>query len=432
MRSYHMGYIFYNILSMMAFPVLLVALVVRKKYRVGLCQRMGFIPQSVHDQLKGVHPIWIHAVSVGEVIASIPIIKKIKEVYPQKKIVLSTITSTGHDTARQKIPEIDFLIYFPYDFFFIVKKVLKIINPCIFIHTETEIWPNFLFFLHQREIPSVIVNGRISSKSCRHYKLFGWFFKKVFNKVSAFGMQSLGDYQRVIDIGAAPQKVLITGNMKFDQKTPDVNDRQKEELLNELNLGLEDKIFIAGSTHSAEEDIILEVFQQLIKEYSNLVLILAPRHPERFSEVEKLAKKRGFVVYRKSQIKKYQHLLSPQVILMDTIGELAQFYSVGEIIFVGGSLVNIGGHNLLEPLVYKKPVLFGPYIQNVSEFVNVLIESGAGILVPTKDDLLFQAQRLLSNKEEAQLRGARGFQVIKVNQGATEKNFEIIKRFISV
>ncbi len=426
-----MGYLFYNILSIIAFPVLVVALVVRRKYREGLCQRMGFIPKSVHDQLKGVHPIWIHAVSVGEVIASIPIIKKIKEVYPQKKIVLSTITSTGNDTARKKIPEIDFLIYFPYDFFFIVKKVLTIINPCIFIHTETEIWPNFLFFLHQREIPSVIVNGRISSKSCRRYKLFGWFFKKVFNKVSAFGMQSLVDYQRVIDIGADPQKVLITGNMKFDQKTPDVNDRHKEELLNELNLGLEDKIFIAGSTHSAEEDIILEVFQQLIKEYSNLILILAPRHPERFSEVEKLVKKRGFVVHRKSQIKKYQHLLRAQVILMDTIGELAQFYSIGEIIFVGGSLVNIGGHNILEPLVYKKPVIFGPYTQNVSEFVNALRESGAGILVTTKDDLLFQAQKLLNNKEEAQMRGERGFQVIKVNQGATEKNFAIIKRFLS-
>jgi len=426
-----MGYLFYNILSIIAFPVLVVALVVRRKYREGLCQRMGFIPKSVHDQLKGIHPIWIHAVSVGEVIASIPIIKKIKEVYPQKKIVLSTITFTGNDTARKKIPEIDFLIYFPYDFFFIVKKVLTIINPCIFIHTETEIWPNFLFSLHQRKIPSVIVNGRISSKSCRRYKLFGWFFKKVFNKVSAFGMQSLVDYQRVIDIGADPQKVLVTGNMKFDQKTPDVNDRHKEELLNELNLGLEDKIFIAGSTHSAEEDMILEVFQQLIKEFSNLILILAPRHPERFSEVEKLVKKRGFVVHRKSQIKKYQHLLRAQVILMDTIGELAQFYSIGEIIFVGGSLVNIGGHNILEPLVYKKPVIFGPYTQNVSEFVNALRESGAGILVSTKDDLLFQAQKLLNNKEEAQMRGERGFQVIKVNQGATEKNFTIIKRFLS-
>ena len=425
-----MGYIFYNILSIIALPVLLVAVVAKKKYRKGLCQRMGFIPKSVHDQLKGVHPFWIHAVSVGEVIASIPIIKKIKEVYPQKKIVLSTITSTGHDTARKKIPEIDFLIYFPYDFFFIVKKVLTIVNPCIFIHTETEIWPNFLFFLHQREIPSVIVNGRISSKSCRHYKLFKWFFKKVFNKVSAFGMQSLVDYQRVIDIGADPQKVLITGNMKFDQKIPDVNDRFNERLLNELNLGLENKIFIAGSTHSAEEDIILEVFQKLIKKYSNLILILAPRHPERFSEVEKLVKKKGLAVYRKSQITKYQHLSRPQVILMDTIGELAQFYSIGEVIFVGGSLVNIGGHNILEPLVYKKPVIFGPYIQNVSEFVDVLIESGAGILVTTKDDLLFQAQRLLSDKEEAQMCGERGFQVIKVNQGATEKNFEIIKSFL--
>ncbi len=393
---------------------------------------MGFIPKSVHDQLKGVHPIWIHAVSVGEVIASIPIIKKIKETYPQKKIVFSTITFTGNKTAREKISEIDFLIYFPYDFFFIVKKILTIINPCIFIHTETEIWPNLLFFLHQRQIPSVIVNGRISSKSCRRYKLFKWFFKKVFNKVSAFGMQSMIDYQRVLDIGADPQKVLITGNMKFDQKIPDANDDHKEKLLNELNLGWNDKIFIAGSTHSGEEDIILEVFQHLIKEYSNLVLILAPRHPERFSEVEKLMKKKGLTVHRKSQISKYRPLSRPRVILIDTIGELAQLYSIGEIIFVGGSLVNIGGHNLLEPLVYKKPVIFGPYTHNVSEFVDVLIESGGGIVVKTKEDLLFHAQRLLRNSEEVRIGGERGFHVLKVNQGATEKNLELIKHFISV
>ena len=183
-----MGYIFYNILSILIFPVLLLALLVaRKKYREGFSQRMGFIPQSIIDRLKGVCPIWIHAVSVGEVIASIPIIKKIKEVYPTKKILLSTITATGNETARQKIPEVDFLIYFPYDFFFVVKKVVGIINPCIFIHTETEIWPNFLFFLNQRKIPSVIVNGRISSKSCRVISFLGGFLKKFLIKYPLLG-----------------------------------------------------------------------------------------------------------------------------------------------------------------------------------------------------------------------------------------------------
>jgi 3-deoxy-D-manno-octulosonic-acid transferase len=284
---------------------------------------MGFIPKSIKDQLKGVRPIWVHAVSVGEVMASIPIIKKIKEAYPQKKIVLSTITFTGHNTAREKISEIDFLIYFPYDFFFVVKKVLSIINPCIFIHTETEIWPNFLYCLSQRQIPSVIVNGRISSKSCRHYKLLGWFFKKVFNKVSAFGMQSLIDYKRVIDIGTDPHKVIITGNMKFDQKIPEVTNGIKEKLLNELNLGLGDRIFIAGSTHFNEEGIILDVFQQLIKKHSNLILILAPRHPERFSEVEKLTKKRGLTFTEKSEIEKFRHSSKPHVILLDTIGNFS-------------------------------------------------------------------------------------------------------------
>ena len=425
-----MGYILYNILSIIGFPVLLFALAVRSKYRAGLWQRMGFISKKIRVQLTGYHPIWVHAVSVGEVLASVPIIRKIKKEHPQKKIVLSTITSTGNNTARQKLPEVDFLIYFPYDYFFIVQKVIKIIQPCIFIHTETEVWPNFLWVLKKNRIPSVIVNGRISAGSCRRYKLFGLFFKNVFNKVSAFGMQSFIDCKRVVDIGADPHKIFITGNMKFDKKNQDSTGTKKDELLKELGLDEKDKIFIAGSTHPPEEEGILWVFLELLKEKFNLILILAPRHPERFSEVEKLVKKRGLSLVRKSQIKNTKFASRPQVILLDTIGELAQTYSLGDVIFVGGSLVNVGGHNLLEPLVFKKPVIFGPYIQNISEIVNLLIQSEAGILVKTKEELLYQSKRLLINGKEAQALGERGFQVVNTHQGATEKNMAIIRRFI--
>ncbi|MCX8011604.1 MAG: 3-deoxy-D-manno-octulosonic acid transferase [Desulfobacterota bacterium] len=391
---------------------------------------MGFIPQDLQQQLKGVRPIWIHAVSVGEVMASIPIIKKIKSEYPQKKLVLSTITATGNQTARQKIPEVDFFIYFPYDFLFVVKRVINIINPCIFIHTETEIWPNFLYVLERNGIPSIIVNGRISAESCRRYKFLGWFFKKVFDKVSVFGMQSLVDSQRVIKIGVAPRKVLITGNMKFDQQIPEINEERRRELLGCFNWSAENKIFIAGSTHAPEEEIILEVFQRLTKKYPFLALIIAPRHPERFLEVEKLIKKKGLTFFRRSQAKQNPPSYMPQVILLDTIGELIQIYSLGDIIFVGGSLVNIGGHNLLEPLVYKKPVLFGPYIHNVLELVEILQRSGAGILVNNKEELYFQIQNLLDNKEEIHYRGDCGYQIIKANQGATEKNMNIIRQFL--
>ena len=423
-------YFLYNVVTLLAFPVIVGTVGFHKKYRAGFSQRMGFIPQSVQAQLKGSRPIWLHAVSVGEVTASMPIVRKIKEVHPRLKIVLSTITATGNYTAQQKIPEVDCVIYFPYDYFVIVNKVISMINPRIFIHTETEIWPNFLWALHYRGIPSVIVNGRISSASCRRYKLFGWLFKSVFNKISAFGMQSSVDYQRAIDIGADPQRVLLTGNMKFDQKAHDFTTHKREELLKDFSLGFEDRVFIAGSTHSGEEIIILDVFQKLITEYPRLVLILAPRHPERFQEAEKIVKEYGFTPIRKTQISKYERPFHPQVILLDTIGELSRIYTLGDIIFVGGSFVNIGGHNILEPVVHKKPVVFGPYMQNFSEIAQALEESGAGILARTKEDLLVQAKKLLNDKQHAQMLGEKGFQVIQKHQGATDRNMEMVNRFI--
>lgn len=425
-----MWYLFYNLVSFLALPIIVGALGINRKDREGLWQRIGFVPKQVRDKLNGSRPIWLHAVSVGEVTASIPIIKKIKAEHPTLKIVLSTITATGNYTARQKVPEADFVIYFPYDYIFVVDKVIGIINPCVFIHTETEIWPNFLWALQRRGIPSVIVNGRISLESSRRYKLFGCFFKNVFNKVSAFGMQSSIDFQRVIDVGADPKKVLLTGNMKFDQKSADVSLDEKIRCLEEFNLTPNHEVFIAGSTHPGEEEVILDVFQQLSQAYPRLVLILAPRHPERFQEVEKLIKGKGFTLVRRTQFIKNKSSCFAQVILLDTIGELSMTYGIGDVIFVGGSLVNIGGHNILEPLVYKKPVVFGPYMQNFSEIAHTLRDSGAGILVKTKKDLLLQAQRLLNNKDEAQQLGEKGFQIIKQHQGATDKNMEIINRFI--
>ena len=391
---------------------------------------MGFIPRQIRAQLKGSRPIWLHAVSVGEVTASIPIIKKIKEKYPQLKVVISTITTTGNYTVRKKIPEADLVIYFPYDYFFIVNRVISIINPCIFIHTETEIWPNFLWALNRRGIPSVIVNGRISLDSCRRYKLFGWFFKRVFNKISAFGMQSKIDYNRVIDIGVDSKKVFLTGNMKFDHKIPDVNPEKKERLLKDLNLYPEDQIFIAGSTHSGEEEVILDVFQQLIQEHPRLVLILAPRHPERFQEVEKLVKGKNFISARRTQIGKNNPSFHPQVMLLDTIGELSQLYGIGDIIFVGGSLVNIGGHNILEPMAYGVPVIFGPYMENFYDIANLTLKKRGGIQVDNEDSLFVNIKDILSNPKKRKLIGEAGLNIVKENRGATLKTVESILPFL--
>jgi len=393
---------------------------------------MGFIPRKIKRQLKDCRPVWLHAVSVGEVLASVPILKKIKKEHPEVNVVVSTITATGNYTVRQKIPEVDAVIYFPYDYFPIVQYVIGVVNPCIFIHTETEIWPNFLWVLHRRGIPSVIVNGRLSSQSSRRYKAFGWFFRDVFDKVAAYGVQSLVDYQRVIDMGVDPQRVLLTGNMKYDQDMPDVSGTEREQMIRNFHICPERKVFVAGSTHAGEEEIMLTVFENLLKKHPHLLLILAPRHPERFQEVEKLVKRHGLAMSRKTAIDRDEDRDSQaQVILLDTIGELSRVYSIGDVIFVGGSLVNIGGHNILEPVVFKKPVFFGPWMQNFSEITAAMREAGAGILVKTGEELEERADAFLSNEDEIRRLGEEGYAVIQRHQGATERNMKIINQFIA-
>lgn len=425
-----MWYALYNLTILLALPLLICALGVNRKYRAGVRERLGFFSPSLCRALQGQRPIWLHAVSVGEVTASIPIIRRIKEEHPQRKILVSTITATGNFTVRQKLPEVDWVIYFPYDYLPIVKRVIRIINPCIFIHTETEIWPNFLLILERHGIPSVIINGRISRGSSRRYRFFGRFFRQVFQKVSSFGMQSAIDYQRVIEIGADPDRVLLTGNLKYDQKHVVCDSEALARLRNSFNVAPEEQVFVAGSTHAGEEEMVLEVYQKLVQEHPRLVLILAPRHPERFHEVERLVKSKSMALIRKTQVRGNIPPVSPRVVLLDTIGELSQTYALGDIIFVGGSLVNVGGHNILEPLLFKKPVLFGPYMHNFAEIVQTLQEANAVIMVGSKKELWEQSRRLLKDRARAELLGANGFEVVRKHQGATEKNMAMINRFL--
>jgi 3-deoxy-D-manno-octulosonic-acid transferase len=253
----------------------------------------------------------------------------------------------------------------------------------------------------------------------------------VFETIAAFGVQSQIDYDRVVDMGVDPDKVVLTGNMKYDQNISDAMEVVREDVRSSLLLNDRTDVFIAGSTHAGEEDIVLNVFQRLIESHPRLVLILAPRHPERFHEVEKMTKRRGLVVRRKTAIdRKNVNDGDAQVILLDTIGELSQIYGIGDVILVGGSMVNVGGHNILEPVVHRKPVLFGPWMYNFSEVTDTIRESGAGIQVRNEEELLYQAQHLLNNKEGAKRLGEQGFTVFQRHQGATDRNMELINRFI--
>jgi 3-deoxy-D-manno-octulosonic-acid transferase len=427
-------YFMYNLLlfsiSLLLVPFLLFAILSAQKYRSGFLQKLGFISSSILQKLSGERPVWIHAVSVGEVMATIPLVQEIKRKYPNQKIVISTVTVTGNYTATLRAKEADAVVYFPFDYPFIVKRAIKKINPKLFITLETELWPNFLRRLKRNGISSVVISGRISNRSYRKYRGARFFFSKVLANIDAFYMQTDLDAQRVIDIGAPHDRVITVGNLKFDQCVPTVTSEEKAQLYRAFHLDAGQRIFIAGSTHRGEEESVLEIFKTLKKRYADLILILAPRHPERFNEADNLISRHKLKSIKRTQLKQQKGPQHHDVILLDTIGELSKLYSIGTIIFVGGSLVPIGGHNILEPVAYKKAVIFGPHMDNFLEIARVLKDTGGGLQVATKKEFLFQAQKLLHDDTLRDALGEKAFESIAHNQGTIEKAMEVIAKFI--
>ncbi len=416
-------YILYNIFLIFAtillFPVILFKLVTVPKYRGGLTQKLGRLRKGVMNVISGTRPIWVHAVSVGEVMAAHPLLRELRKKYPGRKLILSTVTVTGNYTARRRVPEADAVFYFPFDYPCIVRRVIKGINPELVLVAETELWPNFFRELKRAGIPSAVINGRISPGSHKNYLKFKPFFRQVFDHVNLFCMQSEGDAERIKDIGADPEKVLITGNLKFDQKIPGASP-------NPVSIPAGRKIITAGSTHRGEEAALLDIFSQLRGKYPELTLIIAPRHPERFDEVEGIINSAGYECQRRTNLRGSVR----DVLLLDTIGELRTFYALCDIAFVGGSLVKVGGHNLLEPAAMKKPVIFSRYMFNFKEISEALMSSGGGIMVKDKGELYTQFDRLLSEPERAKRMGERAFRVIEANSGSAKKTIDAVGRLL--
>jgi 3-deoxy-D-manno-octulosonic-acid transferase len=416
-------YILYNVilvlLTVLLSPVILFKLITVPKYRGGISQKLGRVRKKVKRVIQGTRPIWVHAVSVGEVMAAHPLIRELKKRYPGRKLILSTVTVTGNYTARQRVPEADAVFFFPFDYPWIVRKVIRRINPVIVLVAETELWPNFFRELTRAGIPSAVINGRISGSSYRNYMKFVSFFRQVFGQVTLFCMQSADDAARVKEIGAPAERVMVTGNLKFDQKIPAVQSAP-------VSLRPGSKVITAGSTHRGEEVALLEVFRRLREKFPELVLIIAPRHPERFDEVAGLVNRAGYDCQRRTKLTG----AIKDVLLLDTIGELRSFYGVCDIAFVGGSLVKVGGHNLLEPAAMKKPVIFSRYMYNFKEISEALISAGGGILVKDKQELYVQADKLLSDKNYSQQIGNRAFAVIQANSGAAKRTINAVSGLI--
>jgi len=410
-------------LALLALPVVGVALLLRPRYRLGLAQRLGFLPPEVKKQFITQAPLWIHAPSVGELLATRPFLRALKQAFPTMPILLSCLTPTAYATAQTKVPEADALIYFPLDHPLFITHVLRHISPHAFLFTETELWPNFLTTLQRREIPTILVSGRFSARTQARYRFLSPLFSPLLQQLTRCCMQTQADADRLITAGAIPECVAVTGNFKLDGVTE--SGTQGRTILAEA--GLADRILLIGaSTHTGEELLLLNASRRLRATVPQLLLLLAPRHPQRFSEVEQLLKTRGYCYQKRSQPPE-QTPADVEVFLLDTLGELASFYPGAALVFVGGSLIKgPGGHSVIEPALAQVPVCFGPYTRNFTSVVEELVREGGGFVVHNEDSFCQQALPFLTNRDLRQEAGARAFVIVRRGQGAVERTLAVV------
>jgi 3-deoxy-D-manno-octulosonic-acid transferase len=412
-------FILYDLVFLLFALVWLPVYLFRRKFHHGFAQRLGNLPQNIPAGA-----IWLHAVSVGEAMAARPLLEELRRLFPDRRFVISTVTPTGNKIALGLARDGDAVIYLPLDFSFIVKRVIGRIKPALFIGVETELWPNLISSLAKNKVPMVIVNARISDRSFRGYRLIKLLIRPLLNKISAFCARSQADEQRLMALGANPDKVRVSGNLKFDTLAQVFH-------FEGLRLGLagEDQLWAAGSTHPGEEEIVLGVYKSLLSEFPKLKLLIAPRHPERAKAVGRLVSKNGFVPVFISQLKlKAYSLELKAVFILDTIGQLMNCYALADIVFSGGSLVKKGGHNILEPAVLGKAILFGPQMFNFRDVSELFLKDRAAILVRGKEELREQIGHLLHNPGQIAALGQRAKGLVLENQGAARRNAEIIRK----
>jgi 3-deoxy-D-manno-octulosonic-acid transferase len=401
-----------------------------RKYVGNLPQRLGFLPRSFN--FDGDASIWIHAVSVGEVLTARALLSELRDRYPKLRIFLSTTTMTGQQVARSNLQYVDEVFYFPFDIGPIVNRTMRLVKPRLFIMMETEIWPNLLRACRQAGVRTVLVNGRISSRSYPRYRLARPFFRRVLADVDRFCMQSEESARRIVEIGADRERVSVTGSLKFDSlEMPGAPapDRGRNRVLRYFRVGPDRLVLIAASTLRGEEEPVLEAFQRVRANWGTALLVIAPRKPERFDEVERLARRAGWRVARRTELP-VDAEPRVDVVILDTIGELAQLYQVATAVFVGGSLVDAGGHNILEPAVFGKPIVFGPHMHNFAEIARTFIDNRGAIQVQTPAELEACIVELMSDPVRRASVGAAARALVEANRGARAKSLAVIAQLL--
>lgn len=390
------------------------------RYRAGLAGRLGKIPAGMADAVAGRRVIWLHAVSVGEVMAATELIRELRLRMPDWVIAISTTTETGQRLARERFGSHSPVFYMPLDFALLIRRYLRVLQPKLVVLMESELWPNLIDVCASQGIPVAVVNGRVSDRSLPRYLRLNRLWRPILGQVSLFLAQSEENGARFKRIGAPADRVRVTGNLKYDVRAADTTPMTK--LLREM-LPQSAPVVVAGSTLDGEEKMLLDEWPRVLEEHPSAVLILAPRRPERFGAVAGLVETTGFDLSRASALPPADAQRNDGIILLDTIGDLASVYSLGKVAFVGGSLVAMGGHNPLEPARFGVPVLMGQSSENFREIVDAMRSAGA-IRVVEPSGLGDALTELLSDRDDARHMGERGREVFLAQAGATARTVE--------
>jgi len=423
-------YLAYSILSLLLFVLISPYFVYQAlrygKYVGSLGQRFGYLPIALN--VDGEPSIWIHAVSVGETLTVKALIADLRAQYPRLRLFLSTTTIAGQQVARKNLQQVDAVFYFPFDWGFTVRRTLDIVKPRMFVMMETEIWPNLLRECRAREIKTVVINGRISARSYPRYRLVRPLFRRVLADIDRFCMQGEESARRIIDLGADPKRVTVTGSLKFDSlqaPVPVSHGRPREPVLRYFRVAPSRIVLVAGSTMKPEDAAVLRAFARIRSISPGALLVIAPRQRERFAEVERQALEDGFSVSRRSDLP-IDGEPRTDVVVLDTFGELAQVYQIATVVFVGGSLADHGGHNILEPAVFGKPIVFGPHMHNFREIAEAFLANHAGVQVQTERELEEVLRNLVTDPVRRAGLGAAARALVDANRGAKDKTMAVI------
>jgi 3-deoxy-D-manno-octulosonic-acid transferase len=388
-----------------------------------LRQQLGMAAPDLGDHRPDTR-IWVQAVSVGETVASAPVFTELRSLMPNAELTLSTTTTPGNEMARKSVPEANNVIYFPMDVVPAVKRSLDHIRPDVFVSVETEIWPNFLYHCRKRSIPVAIVNGVISDRTYKTGRKIAWMYRWALSGVDKLCMQSEVDAERVVDLGARPERVEVVGNCKFDQLPAGMSDDERKSMRDQLRMRNGSPTLVAGSTNPGEEEQILDAYRTLRQSYQDLKLVIAPRQLNRTDAIETLVSSHGFNCGRRS--KSGDLTGNEDVIILDTMGELAGIYGIATVAFVGGSLIPKGGHNILQPIAHGRPVIYGPYIHKTRDLVRIAGDAGVGFQVADSAELAKVAGSLIGDSDRRNDIHDKAVALIERNRGASRRCAEAV------